>query len=258
MDDGSAAAPADAGAGGRNDPDPQPFQETAEGDDAPGRPGQPGEGEEPEAEETLRTEVTDRLLTLAKQMAGDRQGAMFVIADEGTVRPVLDIHYPQLRHDGSVLDQGFGAVLAKLASLDGAVAVAPDGRLLAYGARLRTQSTLPGFGTRHAAAKGYSEHDPGATVILASEETGWTKVFQDGRVVLEIDPSDVEPSVMRKLSRYLVSKDAAILTAAGISVATLGLGTVGLLVLGGSYVVVKTAMDTITGVLGGRRGERGP
>lgn len=209
-------------------------------------------------EERLRTQVTDRLLMVAKRMAAERRGAMFILADPDRVLPQLEIHYPQLAYDdGTVLDAGFDAVLEKLASLDGAVAVSPDGRLLAYGARVTTQAALPGFGTRHAAARGYSEHDPDATVVLASEETGWTKVFQDGRVVLEIDPADVEPTVIHKLSRYLVSKDTAILAAAGISAATLGLGTVGLLVLGGSYVVARTAMDSITGVLEGRKADKG-
>jgi hypothetical protein len=148
------------------------------------------------------------------------------------------------------------AVLGKLATLDGAVVVSPEGQLLAYGARVLQQRVIPGLGTRHAAAKGYSDFDQDATVILASEETGWVKVFQHGSPVVEIDPADVEPSTIRKLSRYLVSKDAAILTAAGISAATLGLGGVGLLVLGGSYVVVKTAFESISGMLKGEGGRK--
>lgn len=213
----------------------------------------------PSPGEALRTEVVDRVLTLAKRMAKEGEGALFVIARADRVLGQVELHYPQLKHDGSVLDAGMDAVLLKLASLDGALVVSSEGQLLAYGARLRPQRTLPGFGTRHAAAKGYSEFDPEATVILASEETGWVKVFQKGSAVVEIDPADVEASTIKKLSRYLVSKDAAILTAAGISAATLGLGGVGLLVLGGSYIVVRTAFDTLSGMLGGepREGREG-
>lgn len=207
-------------------------------------------------QEALRTDVVDRLLTLAKRLAKDGEGAMFVMARPERVMPQLAIHYPQMKYDGSVLDVGMDAVLARLATLDGAMVVSPDGQLLAYGARLRTQRTLPGFGTRHAAAKGYTDHDPEATVIIASEESGWVKVFQKGSPVVEIDPADVEPTTIRKLSRYLVSKDAAILTAAGISAATLGVGAVGLLILGGSYVVVRTAFATISGILKGEGRER--
>lgn len=208
--------------------------------------------------ESLRTDVVDRLLTVAKRLAKDGEGAMFVIARPDRVLAEVDVHFPQLKHDGTVLDPGMDAVLLKLATLDGATVVSPEGQLLAYGARIRQQRTLPGFGTRHAAAKGYTEHDPEATVVLASEETGWVKVFQKGSAVVEIDPADVEASTIRKLSGYLVSKDAAILTAAGISAATLGLGGVGLLVLGGSYVVVKTAFETLSGMLRGegREGRR--
>jgi hypothetical protein len=211
------------------------------------------EAGEPVGAEGVRTDVVDRLLTVAKRVAKDGDGAMFVIARPERVLAQVETHYPQLKHDGTVLDVGMDAVLAKLATLDGAVVASPEGQLLAYGARIRQQRTLPGFGTRHAAAKGYTDYDPEATVILASEESGWVKVFQQGSAVVEIDPVDVEPTTIRKLSRYLVSKDAAILTAAGISAATLGMGTVGLLVLGGSYVVVRTAFDTISGMLRGER-----
>jgi hypothetical protein len=201
--------------------------------------------------DALRTEVMDQLLTLAKGLAKDGEGALFVLARPERVLPVIATHYPQLKYDGIILDPGMDAVLRRLATLDGAVVVSPDGQLLAYGARVQPQRTLPGFGTRHAAARGYTDHDPDATVVLASEESGWVKVFQRGSCVVEIDPADVAPTTIRKLSRYLVSKDAAILTAAGISAATLGVGAVGLLVLGGSYVVVKTAFDTISGILKG-------
>lgn len=209
-----------------------------------------GDQQATDVEELRETEVTDRLLNVAKLIADEGEGAMFVIADPAKVLPHLDLHYPQASYEGSILDEGFDAVLAKLATLDGAVAIDHEGGLIAYGARITKQATFRGFGTRHAAAKGYTEHDEEATVILTSEETGWTKVFQGGDVILEIDPADVEPGVLRKLSRWVVSKDAAILTAAGISAATLGLGSVGLLVLGGSYVVVRGAMETVTGWLG--------
>lgn len=201
--------------------------------------------------EGIRTDVVDQILTVAKRVAKDGEGALFVIAVPDQVMAQIESHYPQMRYDGSVLDPGMDAVITKLATLDGAVIVSPEGRLLSYGARILQQRVMAGLGTRHAAAKGYSDHDPTATVILASEESGWVKVFQHGQSVVEIDPADVEPSTIRKLSRYLVSKDAAILTAAGISAATLGLGGVGLLVLGGSYVIVKTAFETISGILKG-------
>ncbi|MGH2671169.1 MAG: DNA integrity scanning protein DisA nucleotide-binding domain protein [bacterium] len=205
----------------------------------------------PTQQDEQRTDAMDVVLTVAKRLANDGEGAMFVLAREDRVRPQLSLHFPQMRYDGAIMDEGMDAVLARLATLDGAVVVSPEGKLLAYGARLRTQRTIPGFGTRHAAAKGYTDHDEEATVVLVSEETGWVKVFQKGQPVVEIDPADVAPSTIHKISRYLVSRDAALLAAAGISAATLGVGAVGLLVLGGSYVVVRTAFDTISGILKG-------
>lgn len=195
----------------------------------------------------VRSEVMAVILNISKSLAKDKLGALFVIADreciEGNYRP----HYPQLQFTGNILSKGMDSVVEKLATLDGAMIFTPDGVLLAYGSRILKSETLLGYGTKHAAAKGITSFDKDATAVLVSEESGWIKVFQKGEIVLETDSVDIEPSTLEKISSFLTNKDMALLASAGIAAATIGAPAV--LVVGGAYLVVKTAGEVISSAL---------
>lgn len=197
----------------------------------------------------VELEVMQRVLDLAKKLARDKKGALFVIIPRELTAGTYECQYPQLVFGGSLLSKGMDVVLEKLAMLDGAVYLTPQGDVIAYGARILKTSTLHGFGTRHAAAKGITEYNEKVTAVLVSEESGWIKVFQKGNIALETDAIAVSPSIMRKLASYLTRHDTAILVSAGISAATLGLGAIGVIVVGGTYLVVKSAFSTISSVL---------
>ena len=195
----------------------------------------------------IRSEVMAMILSISKTLAKDKKGALFLIADrvriEGNYRP----HYPQLRFTGNILSKGMDSVVEKLATLDGAMIFTPDGVLLAYGSRILKSETLLGYGTKHAAAKGITSFDKTATAVLVSEESGWIKVFQKGDIVLETDSVDIEPSTLEKVSSFLTNKDMALLASAGIAAATIGASAV--LVVGGAYLVVKTAGEVISSAM---------
>lgn len=195
----------------------------------------------------IRSEVMAMILSISKSLAKDKKGALFVIADrvriEGNYRP----HYPQLMFTGSILSKGMDSVVEKLSTLDGAMIFTPDGELLAYGSRILKSETLLGYGTKHAAAKGITSFDKTSTAVLVSEESGWIKVFQKGDIVLETDSVDIEPSTLEKVSSFLTNKDMALLASAGIAAATIGAPAV--LVVGGAYLVVKTAGEVISSAL---------
>lgn len=195
----------------------------------------------------VKSEVMTAILNVSKSLAKDKNGALFVIADrdriEGNYRP----HYPQLQFAGSILSKGMDAVVEKLATLDGAMIFTPDGMLQAYGSRILKLETLLGYGTKHAAAKGITSFDKTATAVLVSEESGWIKVFQKGDIVLETDSVEIEPSTLEKVSSFLTNKDMALLASAGIAAATIGAPAV--LVVGGAYLVVKTAGEVISSAL---------
>ena len=198
----------------------------------------------------VKSEVMSEILKIAKRVARDRKGALFVIIDKSLTDGLYDPLFPQLHTDEPITAPGMGTVIEKLAELDGAVLLSPDGELIAYGSRITKSSTLPGYGTRHAAAKGISQLKEGVTSVLISEESGWIKVFQEGTIILETDAVDVSPGVMRKVAKFLANRDTALLVSAGIAGAAVG-GIPTLVLAGGMYLIVRTAFTSITSTLKG-------
>lgn len=196
-----------------------------------------------------RSEVMRVILNISKSLAKNKEGALFVIADlnkiEGNFRP----HYPQVQFPGKITDKGMDAVIEKLATLDGAVIISPEGDLIAYGGRILKSETLLGYGTKHAAARGITLFDDTITAVLVSEESGWIKVFQKGNIVLETDSIDIEPSTLAKVSSFLTNNDMALLAGAGITVAAGIVTAPTLLIVGGAYMMVKTAGSMISSAL---------
>lgn len=198
-------------------------------------------------------EVLDHVLGLAKELSSADWGALIVVAPRDAFAGHYECHFPQVVGAANVLEEGSRAVIERLATLDGAILLATDGTLVAYGARITKPSTLTGYGTRHSAAKGATEVIPGATAVLVSEESGWIKVFQQGAIVLETDASDVPAPFQRRLASFLVDHDLTVLATAGLSAATLvsmGVGPLSILVVGGTYVIVRSTLGAISAVLG--------
>ncbi|CAG1004286.1 hypothetical protein METP3_03595 [Methanosarcinales archaeon] len=194
-----------------------------------------------------KSEVMRNILNISKRLAKDNQGALFVITDRKQIEGNYRLHYPQIQFAGNLLSKGMDAVVEKLATLDGAMIFTPDGEMVAYGARILKSETLLGFGTKHAAARGITLYDETITAVLVSEETGWIKIFQKGEIVLETDAVDIEPSTLDKVSRFLTNQDTALLASAGIAAATIGAGPV--LIVGGAYMMIKTAGQIISSAL---------
>ena len=195
----------------------------------------------------IRSEVMRNILNISKRLAKDNQGALFIIADKQKIDGNYRYHYPQLQFAGNLMSKGMDAVVEKLATLDGAVIFSPEGELIAYGSRILKSETLFGFGTKHAAARGITLYDNTITAVLVSEESGWIKVFQKGDIVLETDAVDIEPSTLDKVSRFLTNQDTALLASAGIAAAALGAPAV--LIVGGAYMMVRTAGQMISSAL---------
>lgn len=142
----------------------------------------------PIAQDELAARVIEQALIVAHDLARARHtgGALIVLAPPDALKGRYAEHYPHVNAKGTLLDAGMGTLIERLATIDGAILLTPRGEVLTYGARLLPQRTFPGFGTRHAAAR-------------------------------------------------------------GISAATLGLAPVAILVIGGAYVVVRTAFTTLSG-----------
>ncbi len=194
-----------------------------------------------------KPEVMRNILNISKKLAKENQGALFIIADRKQIEGNYRLHYPQIQFAGNLLSKGMNAVVEKLATLDGAIIFTPEGEMIAYGSRILKSETLLGFGTKHAAARGITLFDDTITAVLVSEESGWIKVFQKGEIILETDAVDIEPSTLDKVSRFLTNQDTALLASAGIAAAAFGPQIV--LIVGGAYMMVRTAGQMISSAL---------
>jgi DNA integrity scanning protein DisA with diadenylate cyclase activity len=202
-------------------------------------------------ETVLEDHVMDVILGVAKSISKSGEGGLIVIAERADVEGLYETHYPQFTSSSPIVEKGMSVVLEKLATIDGAMIVSPRGELISYGARLLRSTTLPGFGTRHAAASGITESIPSASAVLISEESSWIKIFQGGAIVLEMDASEVNPNVMEKVAGFLNRGDTALLAAAFLSIVVVRVTPESIVFIGGAYLIVKSTFETISSLLKG-------
>ena len=190
------------------------------------------------------------VLSIAKSIARSGEGSLIIIARRSEVEGLYETHYPQISSTSLLTEQGMNVVIEKLATIDGAVIVTPMGELIAFGARVLKSTTLPGYGTRHAAATGITESIPTATAVLISEESGLIKIFQKGNIVIEMDAAEINPNAMEKVVAFLTRNDMALIAAAGLSLAV-QVPYMDIILLGGSYIIVKAIFEVTSFVLKG-------
>lgn len=187
--------------------------------------------------------VHDQILALGKNLSKQKKGALFVIAPKSTFKGKYELLYPQVSSKVKINSKGFDEVIYKLAELDGAFLVSNTGELIAFGARIKKSKTIQGKGTKHAAASGITSRIKKSTAILISEENGWIKVFKNGNIILETDGKDTTPNITKKVIDFITDNDTALITAAGASAAVVGV--VPIVIVGGTYLALKTASGII-------------
>lgn len=193
---------------------------------------------------TKKEKVYNFILEIAKNLAEQKKGALFVVAPKEKFRNTHDCLYPQLISNHSILDKGAKELVQKLAELDGAFLISDAGELIAYGARIKRSIPLKGYGTKHAAATGITSEIKNSTAILVSEETNWIKIFKSGQIVVEMDSTKKSPATLtHKVLSFLTDNDTALITTAGASAAIVGFLPV--VVVSGTYLAVKTASGII-------------
>ncbi len=192
----------------------------------------------------IKEEVYNIVLELAKDIARETMGALFVIGPKKKFHGTYEPLYPEIIKGHYLHEKGMRIIIEKLAELDGAFLIAEDGELLAFGARIRKAASIPGYGTRHAAAAGITMTLPEATAIVVSEEVSWIRVFQEGKIILEMDSSETPPTVMNHIINFITDHDTTILTTAGATGLILG-GFLPVVVVSGTYLAIKTATGII-------------
>ncbi|MSR58904.1 MAG: hypothetical protein EXS05_14850 [Planctomycetaceae bacterium] len=146
--------------------------------------------------ETLRT-VVDLAIEIGREgREGKPVGTLMVV---GQHRKVLKMSHEQV-HDPfrgysakerQIRDARVRESVKEIAQLDGAFIISADGIVQSAGRHLDAPAggiTLSkGLGSRHWAAASIS-HATKAIAIAVSESTGTVRIFQDGKVVLRIEP----------------------------------------------------------------------
>ncbi len=191
-----------------------------------------------------KEEVYHAVLAMAKDIARKNLGALFIIAPKHQFRDTYEPLYPELIRGHFISEKGIGIIVEKLAELDGAFLVSEEGELVTFGARIKKAASVPGYGTRHAAAAGITQTLPKSTAILVSEEVAWIRVFQSGKIILEMDSSKTPPNLMQDIVNFVADHDTTILTTAGATGLILG-SFLPVVVVSGTYLAIKTATGII-------------
>ncbi len=146
--------------------------------------------------ETLKA-VVDIAVEIGREgREGKPVGTMFVVGD---TRKVMECSHPAVhdpfrgysRKERNVRDRRVRESIKELAQLDGAFVVEPDG-VVAAGCRILDSAPVSltlskGLGARHWAAAGISKNTK-AIAVVVSESSGTVRLFQNGEVVLRIEP----------------------------------------------------------------------
>lgn len=147
---------------------------------------------------TLRR-VVDLAVEIGREgREGKAVGTLFVV---GNHRKVLEMSHEQVhdpfrgypRKERMIANTRVRESIKELAQIDGAFVISSDGAVMAAGRILDAPAedlTLSkGLGARHWAAAAISKATK-AIAIAVSESTGTVRIFQDGVVVLRIEPMD--------------------------------------------------------------------
>ena len=148
--------------------------------------------------ETLHL-VVDLAVEIGREgREGKPVGTMFVVGDHRKVQGLSHegVHDPfrgYSRRERELRDPRVRESVKELAQLDGAFLIAADGYVVSAGRILYAPAhglTLSkGLGARHWAAAAISKATKGIAITV-SESTGTVRLFQNGLVVLRIEPMD--------------------------------------------------------------------
>lgn len=148
--------------------------------------------------ETLR-QVTDIAIEIGREgREGKPVGALFVV---GQHRKVLEFSHEQIhdpfrgyaRKERLIRSPRVRESVKELAQIDGAFLISADGVVISAGRILDAPASgvtlSKGLGARHWAAAAISKVTK-AIAIAVSQSTGTVRLFQNGHVVLRIEPMD--------------------------------------------------------------------
>jgi len=157
--------------------------------------------------ETLKTIVELAIEIGLSGREGKPVGTLFVVGDKQRVLAEshaggFDPVRGYSRSERNIMDARVREGIKEIAQLDGAIIISADGiveascRILDASADNITLSK--GLGSRHWAAAGITRCTK-AVAIVVSETNGTVRIFQNGEVMLRIEPTNRKPFIWKKL-----------------------------------------------------------
>ena len=194
----------------------------------------------------INKKIEEKLIQIAIKLARRGEGGLFIIA--AGKKPEFKKLVKQNIKPFNILKGKNDKLIESLATIDGAVIISREGKIVAYGAMIKNTVPFKGFGTRHAAALAASKNENVA--ILSSEEERKVKIFKNGRYLMQLDA--LEKSIEKNVphvSTFLESIGAGFLGTLGAATLLPGLGMTiipGVIIFGGSYYAIRSLLDKIT------------
>ncbi|GIW79809.1 MAG: hypothetical protein KatS3mg105_1616 [Gemmatales bacterium] len=149
---------------------------------------------------------------------GQPVGALFVVGDTKRVLPLCrPINFNPFRgysyDQRNILDKKVREQIKEMAKMDGAIIIRRDGVAEAGCMHINVPAegiTLSkGLGSRHWAAAAISKKT-NAIAVVVSQSSGAVRIFQDGRIVLHIEPMARRPMIWRNLEMEHQDSDGKI------------------------------------------------
>ena len=134
-----------------------------------------------------------------------------------------------------------------VSGVDGACIIDSDGMLISYSAQIKNTKPYKGYGCRHSAA--YTASMNGNLVIMTSEEDRKVRVFRNGLLIMQIDPTEKE--VKHKTNEAVslletIGVGTVSTIGASILIPTLGITLIpGIIIFGSSHYVLKNIFNLI-------------
>ena len=187
------------------------------------------------------------ILSIVNQYASENKGSLFVIT-KNDLSKYYDLLYPDLfsGKNINIKNKETQIVLEKLADLDGAFIINEDGKIIAYGAKLKKTKVFLGHGTRHASALGITELKD-VMSILSSEEDGMVRIFKNKRIIAEINPKTGEnKKFIEKLANLFSKAEIQVATSGGVASLLMGLNPLlAGAIFTGSWIITKYGLASI-------------
>jgi len=134
-----------------------------------------------------------------------------------------------------------------VSAVDGACIIDSEGMIISYSAMIKNSKPFKGYGCRHSAA--YTASLNNNIVIMTSEEDRKVRVFKNGSLIMQIDPTEKEVKHKTKEAVSLLeSCGAGTLGTIGATlfIPTLGITLIpGIIIFGSSHYVLKNIINLV-------------